>query len=90
MGHSRHGDLLELSAPDELERLLRLYGKVSHKTLRISKVFGIEGKKLLHPDDDFDAVKDFNHLYEGTTTTTEKMHLESESSSPTTLGWRVA
>ncbi len=62
--------------PDELERLLRLYGKVSHKTLRISKVFGIEGKKLLRPDDDYDAVKDFNHVYEGTTTTTEKMHLE--------------
>jgi hypothetical protein len=62
--------------PDELDRLLRLYRKVSHKTLRISKVFGIEGKKLLRPDDDFDAVKDFNHLYEGATTTTEKMHLE--------------
>lgn len=32
--------------PDELDNLLRLYAKVSKKTLRISKVFGIEGKKL--------------------------------------------
>jgi len=62
--------------PDELDALLRLYSKVSHKTLRISKVFGIEGKKLLRPDDDYDAVKDFDHNYEGTTTATEAMHLE--------------
>lgn len=62
--------------PEELDNLLRLYSKVSKKTLRISKVFGIEGKKLLHPDDDFEALKDFNHLYEGETTTAEAMHLE--------------
>ncbi len=30
--------------PDELDELLKLYHRVSHKTLRISKVFGIEGK----------------------------------------------
>ena len=62
--------------PDDLDGLLRLYGVVSHKTLRISKVFGIEGRKLLRPDDDYDALKDFNHQYEGTTTATEAMHLE--------------
>ena len=62
--------------PDELENLLRLYKKVSNKTLRISKVFGIEGKKLLKPEDDYDALKDFIHAYEGTTTTIEEMHLE--------------
>ncbi|GBD96261.1 ATP-dependent helicase HepA [bacterium BMS3Abin06] len=62
--------------PDELESLLRLYTKVSHKTLRISKTFGIEGKKLLRPEDDYDALKDFNHSYEGTTTPLEEMHLE--------------
>ncbi|MBI5408746.1 MAG: DEAD/DEAH box helicase family protein [Nitrospirae bacterium] len=62
--------------PDELDELLRLYGKVSHKTLRISKTFGIEGKKLLRPDDDYEALKDFNHSYEGTTTILEEMHLE--------------
>jgi len=62
--------------PEELDDLLRLYSKVSHKTLRISKVFGIEGKKLLRPDDDFDALKDFNHTYEGAASTIEAMHLE--------------
>lgn len=62
--------------PDELEILLRLYTKVSHKTLRISKTFGIEGRKLLRPDDDYDALKEFSHAYEGTTTPIEEMHLE--------------
>ncbi len=62
--------------PDELDDLLRLYSKVSKKTLRISKVFGIEGKKLLKPDDDYEALKDFNHIYEGDTSTLEAMHLE--------------
>jgi superfamily II DNA/RNA helicase len=62
--------------PEELDDLLKLYAKVSKKTLRISKVFGIEGKKLLHPKDDFDALKDFNHSYEGETSAPEAMHLE--------------
>lgn len=62
--------------PDELDDLLKLYSKVSKKTLRISKVFGIEGKKLLHPEDDYEALKDFNHAYEGETTAPEAMHLE--------------
>ena len=46
---------------------MRLYKKVTHKTLRISKTFGIEGKKLLTPDDDYDALREFNHDLEGTT-----------------------
>jgi superfamily II DNA or RNA helicase len=62
--------------PDELDELLKLYRRVSHKTLRISKTFGIEGKKLLRPEDDFDALKEFNHEYEGSATLYEKMHLE--------------
>ena len=62
--------------PDELDALLKLYSKVSHKTLRISRTFGIEGKKLLKPEDDFEALKEFNHSYEGTQTPTENMHLE--------------
>src|SRR5260370_3008247 len=62
--------------PDELDDLLQLYQKVSHKTLRISKTFGIEGKKLLKPDDDFEALREFNQRYEGTTTPVEAMHLE--------------
>ena len=64
--------------PDDLDELLRLYSRVAHKTLRISKVFGIEGKKLLKPDDDYAALKDFQHSYEGSTTPTEKMQLELE------------
>lgn len=53
--------------PAELEKLLSLYHTVSKKTLRISKTFGIEGKKLLTPDDDYEALKDFNSQYEGKT-----------------------
>jgi hypothetical protein len=62
--------------PDELEALLRLYSRVSHKVLRISRTFGIEGKKLLTPEDDFEALKDFTHAYEGTTSPLEEMNLE--------------
>jgi len=62
--------------PDDLENLIHLYTKVSGKTLLISKVFGIQGKKLLKPDDNFDELKEFNHEYEGSTSTLEEMHLE--------------
>ena len=62
--------------PGELENLLRLYQRVAFKTLRISKVFGIEGKKLLTPQDDFDALRDFIHTFEGEATPIEKLHLE--------------
>jgi superfamily II DNA/RNA helicase len=61
--------------PDELNRILSLYERVTHKTLRISKTFGIEGKKLLTPEDDYEALREFNQAYEGTTTSTEEMHL---------------
>jgi len=62
--------------PNELNEVLSLYEKVTSKTLRISKTFGIEGKKLLRPDDDYEALNEFNQDYEGTTTFLEKMHLE--------------
>lgn len=62
--------------PKELEKLLNLYETVSKKTLRISKTFGIEGKKLLRPEDDFDALKEFNSQYEGQTSWDEEMALE--------------
>ena len=61
--------------PEELDTLLGLYGKVAHKTLRISHTFGIEGRKLIRPEDDYDAIKEFNSAYEGTTTPVEQMHL---------------
>ena len=68
--------LLELPAARRTQRLLSLYSVVTQKTLRISKTFGIEGKKLLTPEDDYEALQDFTHAYEGTTTPTEEMHLE--------------
>jgi superfamily II DNA or RNA helicase len=65
--------------PDELNAILTLYTKVTQKTLLISKTLGIEGKKLLTPDDDYDALKEFNHAYEGTKTAVEDMHLEYQA-----------
>lgn len=62
--------------PDELDDLLKLYQTVSRKTLRISRTFGIEGKKLLKPDDDFEDLRDFINAYEGTESPIEKMRLE--------------
>ncbi|WP_036611745.1 helicase-related protein [Oribacterium sp. P6A1] len=61
--------------PTELEQLLSLYRTVSQKTLRISKTFGIEGKKLLTPEDDYEALKEFNSQYEGKTSNDEEMAL---------------
>lgn len=61
--------------PEELNALLSLYERVTHKTLRISKTFGIEGRKLLTPQDEYDALRDFVSHYEGTTTSTEEMYL---------------
>jgi superfamily II DNA or RNA helicase len=65
--------------PDELNAILTLYTKVTQKTLLISKTLGIEGKKLLTPEDDYDALKEFNHAYEGTKTAVEDMHLEYQA-----------
>ncbi|MFQ5474124.1 MAG: C-terminal helicase domain-containing protein, partial [Dehalococcoidia bacterium] len=65
--------------PDELNEILTLFTKVTQKTLLISKTLGIEGRKLLTPDDDYDALKEFNHAYEGTRTAIEDMHLEYQA-----------
>jgi len=61
--------------PAELNQVLNLYERVTHKTLRISKTFGIEGRKLLTAEDDYEALKEFNQAYEGKTTSIEEMHL---------------
>lgn len=61
--------------PQELDTLLKLYERVAHKTLRISKVFGIEGKQLLRPEDDYDALREFNEAYEGEPTRDESLRL---------------
>jgi superfamily II DNA/RNA helicase len=62
--------------PNDLDRLLELYKKVSKKTLRISKVLGIEGKQLLTPEDDYKALRDLNAKYDGQQTSIEKLRLE--------------
>ena len=65
--------------PEELNAILSLYTKVTQKTLLISETLGIEGKKLFTPEDDFKALKEFNHAYEGTRTAVEDMHLEYQA-----------
>jgi superfamily II DNA or RNA helicase len=62
--------------PDDLDELLRLYGKVAHKTLRISKTLGIEGKQLLREDDDYEDLRNFSEQYEGQRSPDENLHLE--------------
>ena len=65
--------------PDELNQILSLYTKVTQKTLLISETLGIEGRKLLTPEDDYEALKEFNQAYEGTRTAVEQMHLEYQA-----------
>ena len=43
-----------------LERLLGLYQRVAGKTLRISKLFGIEGRRLLTEKDEYEDLKNLN------------------------------
>jgi superfamily II DNA or RNA helicase len=65
--------------PEELNKILTLYTRVTQKTLLISKTLGIEGRKLLTPKDDYEALKEFNQAYEGTRTAVEEMHLEYQA-----------
>ena len=65
--------------PNELNEILSLYTRVTQKTLLISRTLGIEGRKLLTPEDEFEALKEFNHAYEGTKTAIEDMHLEYQA-----------
>jgi hypothetical protein len=65
--------------PEELNAILTLYTRVTQKTLLISKTLGIEGKKLLRPEDDYEALREFNHAYEGARSAIEDMHLEYQS-----------
>jgi superfamily II DNA or RNA helicase len=65
--------------PEDLNDILTLYRLVTQKTLLISKALGIEGRKLFTPEDDYEALKEFNHAYEGTRTAIEDMHLEYQA-----------
>jgi superfamily II DNA or RNA helicase len=62
--------------PDELDELLKLFQRVANKTLVISRTLGIEGRKLLKPDDNFDPVKELNEQCDGTLSDVEKLRLE--------------
>jgi len=62
--------------PDELDELLRLFQRVTHKTLIISRTLGIEGRKLLTPDDIFDPVKELNEQCDGNLSEAESLRLE--------------
>jgi superfamily II DNA or RNA helicase len=65
--------------PEDLNVILTLYRKVTQKTLLISETLGIEGKKLLTPEDNYKAIKEFNEAYEGTTSVIEQIHLEYQA-----------
>jgi superfamily II DNA or RNA helicase len=62
--------------PAELDHLLRLFQRVTSKTLVISRSFGIEGCQLLTPDDAFDPVREINERFDGTLSETEQLRLE--------------
>lgn len=68
--------------PDELNEILTLYTRVTQKTLLISKTLGIEGRKLLRPEDLYDDLKvlnGFDKEYEGERTAIEDLHLEYQA-----------
>ena len=75
-GHVQYWNFLP---PDDLNKMLSLYKKVTRKTLLISKTMGIEGRKLLTPEDDYEALREFNASYEGARTAIEDMHLEYQT-----------
>ncbi len=62
--------------PDDLRKLLSLWERVTHKTLMISETLGIEGGRLLTPDDELKAIREFNERYEGTQTPVEELQTE--------------
>jgi hypothetical protein len=64
--------------PTELNVLLELLQKVTKKTLVISRTMGIEGRKLLTPDDEFDPIKEINEQCDGHLSDTESLRLEYE------------
>jgi superfamily II DNA or RNA helicase len=72
-GHVAYWNFLPNEA---LEKLLGLYARVAGKTLRISRLFGIEGRRLLKESDDFDDLKDLNREIDSAPTEEEKLRQE--------------
>src|SRR5690606_25199532 len=62
--------------PEELEELLKLYARGPSKPVTISPTLGIEGRKLLRPDDDYTPVRELNEPVEGTFSDLEKLRLQ--------------
>ena len=65
--------------PGELDDLLRLFQRVTNKTLIISRTLGIEGSQLLTPDDAFDPIKELNEQVDGTLSNLEMLRLEYDA-----------
>jgi len=61
--------------PEELNDILSLYKRVTHKVLKISETTGLEGAQLLTPDDHFNTLKNFNEAYEGRPSIEERLRL---------------
>ncbi len=59
-----------------LDTLLGLYNRVAHKTLRISRLFGIEGRRLLTESDDYEDLKDLNREIDSEPTAEERLRQE--------------
>ena len=74
--------------PDDLTTCSGSTTRVSHKTLRISKTLGIEGKKLLREDDDYEDLKNFSDIYEGQMSADEKMHIEWQDLLKASPAWK--
>jgi superfamily II DNA or RNA helicase len=72
-GHVTYWNFLPNTA---LEKLLGLYARVAGKTLRISRLFGIEGRRLLRETDDFDDLKDLNREIDSEPTDEERLRQE--------------
>ena len=49
---------------------------MTNKALVISRTLGIEGRKLLTPDDEFDPVKELNEQFDGALSDVEQLRLE--------------
>ncbi len=65
--------------PAELNKLLSLYQRVTNKTLMISEIFGIEGGKLITPEDRLRAIQELNAGIDGTTSQEESLRLEYQN-----------
>jgi hypothetical protein len=72
-GHVAYWNFLPTTA---LESLLGLYARVAGKTLRISRLFGIEGRRLLKETDDFEDLKDLNREIDSEPTEEERLRQE--------------